>query len=277
VLKGEPILRDSMICRTAIRLAPLSLVLVLGLVFASAASADHAFNRGQVEGLAVEGSPFVKASFQNLHAEFDECGKLPNEESCTWSVEVVVHYAAECGGEKSTVLWSSGPITGNGSIDSGPQSIDLQGCAGGGLALTQSFSKTYGPWEGPGDPPPYYQTGAEQTIGLLLPGTLREAEERIVSESPAAVPSPMPEPPRFAVDPGCRTATIGPTRLAFRFKGMGCWKASQIAAAARRGGNPNGFRCKRRANGGFKCTRNGQPKKYVDLGSRPQRTKRSAR
>ena len=264
--------------RIATRLpALLGLALALTLASAAAASASYSFSRGEVAGLAIDGKPFANASVQNVHGEFDECGTRPDEESCSWSVEVIVRYATACDGKSSTVLWSSGPITGNGSVDSGPQSIALGDCRGSGLSFSQSYTKTYGPWQGPGDPPLVRGSGLTQTVDLLLPGTLREAEEQIIRESPPAQPAPMPQAqPRFAVASNCRTASSGPTRFTFRFKRLGCWKASRVAGVAWTGNEPNGFQCKRRANGGFKCTREGQAKKYVELGSAPRRANRAA-
>lgn len=253
-----------MTTRTSIRLLlAQTAALAAALIWVATATAgDTYFDRGKVEGLAVDGKPFSHASFQNLHAEFDECGALPNEASCTWSVEVVVHHSSPCAGEETAVPWSSGEIAGNGSVDSGPQAIDLSACPGAGLTLTQWFKKTYGPWEGPGDPPLYYQTGAGQTIGLLTE-SVAELEEQIIRNSPAAQPEPMPDL-RLSVSPDCRRLTLGPTSFVFKFKRIGCRTATNIAARVRWGNEANGYRCTRRSGGGARCWRIGQLDKYVE-------------
>lgn len=224
---------------------------------------------GTIAGLTRDAQPFTEAGWENLHYEFTRCGAQPNEETCTWSIDVVASYdhsAPGCPTEtpQSTVLWSSGHRSGNGSVDSGPQSFLLTDCPGAGLAVQYRFDKTYGPWQGPGDPPILRITGGGGTMPLLPPGALEEAELRIIRESPAAQPPPMPQPLRVAVSSNCRSLTIGETRYAFRFKRIGCWKAQNIVARVRFDDTPNGYRCTRRSGGGAKCVRIGEPKKFVE-------------
>jgi hypothetical protein len=250
--------------RSRTGLAPALLMpLLLTWALAAPAQADNP----AVAGLFVDPG-FSQAGFQNLHYEFEQCGSA-HELTCTWEVRAIVETAGdkECDpSAPATTVWSSGEQSGNGSVDSGPQSFGLLGCKGQYLVLSYEFDKTFGNW-GDDPVPPLLITGGRSAYLLAHLGyePLAETEQMVIDESPAAKPAAMPEPPtRLAVSPGCRTATLGSTRFAFKFKRIGCWKASLIAAAAQRSGTAAGYRCQRRLDGGGRCVRVGQPRKFVE-------------
>jgi len=255
--------------------ARLSGALLLALVLTLALGAPAAANEPQArsaepafEGFVVDAG-FTQVSFEDFRFAFAPCGTYPHELTCTWSVRLTLHSYPERRCVDSTpdsvVVWDSGPQSGNGEVHSGPQSFPLEGCLGQSLIVNYEFHKTFGPWEGPGPAPLLLLTGGAGTIPMAPFGLIEEAERRVIEANlhPGSGP-PMPVPeagPRVARN--CRSVLIGERRYAFRFRGIGCWKASRLLTGTRFGNTPNGYRCVARA-GGLHCSRLGRPGKFFE-------------
>lgn len=256
------------------------IALVLGaLALACAAAAptavaeDVEFNGGSISGLW-EDDAHTQAGFANLHFEFDQCGTQPDELTCVWSIEVVLSTGTRDGCPAvvpaESVLWSSGEQSGNGSVDSGPQSTAPATCQSHQLTVSYEFHKTYGPWEEEEPPPPVRITGGGGSFPLLPIGLVAETEQRIVDASPAAQPEPMPTSSaksaahrRLRVSRNCRSLFDGSRRYAFKFRRLGCRKATRLARHRWSGSTPKGYRCAiRRGGKSGRCASRKNPKRF---------------
>lgn len=243
-----------------------ALVLVLAGTARASGPEDVAIAGGQIEGLEVDRG-FTKASFQNLHLEFGECGSL-HELTCTWEVRAKLITATDKDCDPNagdSEVWNSGTQSGNSQFDSGPLSFALLGCKGQILALSYEYQTTHGDW-GDDPPPPLIRTGGGGTIAFVHLGykPLAEAEQAIINASPAARPEPMPEPLAWRTSADCRSLFVGTTRYVFGFRSLGCAKAFRVAMSTRFGNEPRGYRCVARPGGGGRCVREGNAKKSVE-------------
>ena len=212
---------------------------------------DVEFNGGSIAGLW-EDEARTRFAFDNLHYEFDQCGTRSHELTCTWSIEVVLRTGPRAGcppvAPSELVVWSSGEQSGNGGVDSGPQGGTFPACQDHSLAVAHRFSKTYGPWEEE-PPPPLAVLGGGGTFALLPVGAVADAEQAIVDASPPARTEPRQEPaaPRLRIGSRCRSLHFESRRYAFKFRRLGCWKASRLVRLAWPGTTPRGYRCAVRA------------------------------
>ncbi len=226
------------------------------------------FSGGSLEGLWEDGAR-TQMGFENLHFEFDECGKLPNELICTWSIEITLHSGSKEGcpavAASTTVIWTSDDQSGDGSVDSGVRTIPLPPCQSNSVAVSHSYRKTYGPWEGD-EPAPYLDSGGGWSFHLLPLGSRAQMEQNIINASPPAHVGPMPvPPPALRPSPDCRSLLAGTTRFVLVRKGIGCHKAARIASSTRFGDTtPNGYRCMLKPAGGGRCVREGNPAKFLE-------------
>jgi hypothetical protein len=239
------------------------------LLLALAVPAASRATDGAVEGLVVTPG-FTQGSLQNIHIEFDECGSA-HELTCTWEVRATVQSAPnnDCDPNAPTAtVWSSGEQSGNGSIDSGPQSFPLLGCKGQVLRVTYEFHKTYGNW-GDEPTPVLIITGGGGTVTLAHLGyePLAEAEQQVLdaSKHPGLIPMPTPfaSPRPLRASRDCRSLYAGDKRYAFRFKRIGCWKATRLVARSWSGTSPSGYRCSFARDGNSaRCTSTSDVRKF---------------
>ena len=235
---------------------------------AAATPTGAEFPGGSLTGLVVN-EGYTQGSFQNLAFRFDDCGTKPAEATCTWEVQVTLSSdpATRCnpGSPEKQLVWSSGTRSGNGSVESGPVSFPLEGCRGQVLSGFVTTAKTFDAEEGGG---PWIVVGSGGSYSLFAIGigaeSVKEAEERIIAASPPARPTPPEMPPRLTVSTDCRSLTIGGTRYAFVLRRIGCRKAANIARIAYWGSRPSGSRCADKQGGGKRCSRQGNPKKYLE-------------
>lgn len=228
---------------------------------------DVALPGGKIEALWASDTGSA-ASLQDIQVELDHCFGLQSEGlDCVWSAELVLDPTPpDCtpvdGNE--TVVWSSGPQEGDGSVSSGP--LSFQWCRGRGATFRREYER---PPEAGCEEVPFCVRRIATEIALLRPGTIEEAERAIIDASPAAAPAPPVPPPPASISRHCRTLTVGQARYLIAFRRLGCRKAAAIAKRFLRRGNPRGYRCRRRANGRARCWRIGKPRKFVSL--RPAR------
>jgi hypothetical protein len=238
-------------------------------VTAGATPTGATFPGGSLTGLVVDEGAFTNGSFQNLAYTYDGCGTQPAEATCTWKVEVTLSSdpASRCSPAtpETQLVWSSGTRSGNGSMDSGPVSFALEGCRGQVLSAFVTTAKTFDPDEQEG---PWIVIGNGGSYSLFAIGigaeSVKEAENKIIAASPPAQPTAPEPPPRLMVSADCRSLMIGSTRFAFVFRRIGCHKATNIARIAQWGSRPSGYRCVDRRGGGKRCSRQGNPKKYLE-------------
>jgi hypothetical protein len=230
-----------------------------------------AWNGGEL--LVTADDDFTEATIQRLTATGEDCETNPEETSCTWELTATLHSdpATRCDPSTpdSQVAWTSGPQSGNGTIEVGPEAFALEGCPGQTLTLTYRFERTYEAL--PGTEPPLLRiTGGGGTWPVLTfgrhPG--EEAEAAIVAASPPAEPRPFEPnftPRRLRIAADRDALTIGTTRYVFLFRQMGCRKATDLAQAAYRGGGPpEGYRCAARPGEGRRCWRQGRPARFLE-------------
>lgn len=263
-----------MTTRQSIPRLSLALAAAICLLQPSAALADDSYSAGWHNGelLVTANSDFTEATIQKIAFDPDDCGTDPEETSCTWELKATLSSdpATRCNPDTPTsqVVWSSGQQSDNSSILDGPEKFPLEGCRGQTLSLSYRFDKTFAALPGQ-DPPVLRITGGGSTWPVLRFGfhPAEEAEKAIIAASPAATPlppfSPNFRPPTLTVDRSCQGLTIGADHYAFAFGRMGCRKASNLASVARFG-TPPAYRCHVRADGGKRCWRQGEPKKYLE-------------
>jgi hypothetical protein len=232
---------------------------------------DVDFNGGSIAGLW-EDDARTEFAFDNLHYEFDECEAQTNELTCTWSIDVTLHLSPAGGcppvDQEEIVIWSSGEQSGNSGVDSGPQAGEFPACRNHALTVSHRFHKTYGPWEGEG-PQPFQVTGGGGSFGLLPVGAVAEAEQRVIEANPAASVPPMSDftansavHQQLRISADCRSLYDEQKRYAFKFRRLGCWKASRLVRRSWTGATPRGYRCTFKADrSAGRCIRKGQPKK----------------
>jgi hypothetical protein len=236
---------------------------------AVATPTDATFNGGSLSGLAVD-PVFTQGSFQNLTYRQESCGTESAEANCTWEVQATLYSdpASRCkpSTPETQVIWASGAISGNGSMEAGPVSFALEGCRGQILGGYVKTTKTFNPDEQEG---PWKVVGRGWSASLFSIGigaeSVKEAEQKIIEASPPAQPASPALPQRLAISADCRSLKIGVTRYAFVFRRMGCHKAANLATMAYlSGAAPGGYRCGDKPGGGMRCSRQAQPKKYVE-------------
>lgn len=231
--------------------------------------ADVSFNGGQISGLW-EDEARTRFAFDNLHYEFDQCGTLPHELTCTWSIDFILRTGPLDGcppGEREErVVWSSGERSGNGAVDSGPQGETFPACRSHGLSVAFRHDKTYGPWEEEGPAPAFLPISGGGHFPLLPVGIVAEREREIVDASPPARIEPMrvpPSAPRLRVASHCRSLHFDSSRYVFKFRRLGCWKASRLVRRAWTGATPRGYRCAfKQRREVARCTHRRNPKKF---------------
>jgi hypothetical protein len=245
-------------------------LLLAGFATVAAASAgpvDRPFPGGAITQLAIDAGP-SQGSFANVSYGFDKCGTQTGETACTWRVDVGL---APEGFElcPSTLdplmtIWTSGEQTANGTVSSGPATFALRGTPGQVLCvvLSQTSSGQEGDWK--------FKGGSSTVLTAIvmdqdLVGPIEAIELKITRASPAAPTELPPIPTPFYVSSNCRTLTIGTTQYAFLYRQIGCFKATNLAKMTHVSPSPpSGYRCRDRADGGMRCSRQGHPRKFVE-------------
>src|SRR5262249_2850504 len=109
---------------------------------------DDVYNGGALTGLAFD-SGYTFGSFQDVSYLYPGCGTDPAEQTCVWQVHVQLSSdpSRRCvpTTPKSTAIWDSGPVSGNGEVHSGPRQFALEGCPGQYLSGWYEMTKTYDP------------------------------------------------------------------------------------------------------------------------------------
>jgi hypothetical protein len=244
-------------------------LLLAGFATVAAASAgpvDRPFPGGAITQLSIDDGP-TQGSFANVSYGFDKCGTQAGETACTWQVDVGL--APEgfelCPStlEAARTIWSSGEQTANGTVSSGPATFALRGTPGQVLCVVLSQT--------PAGPEGDRNNGGSSMVLMAivmdqdLVGPFEAMELKLIRGSPPAQIEPPPTPAPFYVSSNCRTLTIGTTQYAFLYRQIGCRKATNLATMTHISpGPPGGYRCRDRADGGMRCSRQGHPRKFVE-------------
>lgn len=263
-------------------LKPSSLVQLLGALLAllllaptSAAAADtyeSSWNGGHL--IATANAGFTEATIESVEVNFDECGTVPGEATCTWEAIATLYSGSQDRCNPSTpedqVVWDSGEQSGNGTVTDGPKSFPLEGCRGQSLSFRIEFHKTY---EETPEPSPWRTIGGASEWPMFTFGyhPAEEADRSI----PTEYNPPEYEPPHFqpnftptktfALSADCRTLQLDSTRYVFVFGQMGCYKAGNLARARFLSGRaPRGYACQNDSRGGVRCRRRHKPAKFFE-------------
>ncbi|HEX6455102.1 MAG TPA: hypothetical protein VF009_01125 [Solirubrobacterales bacterium] len=256
--------------RTLLTLLPLALLLALPAAAAAADTYDVSWNGGHI--IATADGGFTEGTIESVAISFDKCGTSPEEVSCTWSATIALHSDPERRCDPTTpedqTVWSSGPESGNGTVEGGPTSFPLEGCPGQSLYFRVEWEKSFE--EGP-EPPVMRITGGAFGGALLAFGShpFVEPDRAIPTEYDSSYTlspfEPNFRPKTFAPSPDCRAVQLESGRYAFAFGQMGCHRATNLGRLRYRTGRaPRGFVCRRLGDEGVRCWRRHEPAEFFE-------------
>lgn len=218
--------------RYLLTLLPLALLMALPAA-ATAEIHEVSWNGGHITATA--NGAFSEATIEDVVIGFDQCSTSPEEISCTWNASIILDSDPErrCNSAppEEQVVWTSGPQTGNATVEGGPTSFPLEGCPGQSLRLWIEWKKSFEE----GSEPPVMRISEGAIGGTILTFGIQpfvEPDRAVPTEYTSSYTPPPFEPnfqaKTFLPSADCRTVLLDSRRYAFAFARMGCHRAANL-------------------------------------------------